>query len=551
MRPGEQFERYTVEGILGSGGMGCVYRAHDPKLGRDVAIKVLLPGGGQDATPSDESKARMVREARAAAALSHPNAVSIYDVGESDANGPYIVMELVSGRSLRDASRDSSAKTSDKIRWLKETASALAAAHDRGIVHRDVKPENVIVRTDGVAKVLDFGIARRFDSAIDPSAPTEAPLPTLTEQGAQLGTPLYMAPEQIKGDPVDGRSDQFSWGVLAYEVFTGKLPWRVDKGPLGAAASILTDKPPPMADVSTEVEAVVKRALSKDPADRYASMRELMSALDEAGSATQVATSGPFVVKDSVEPAPTTNPSPRRETDPSPPDPRRYDTAQFKQIFQRALERQEADGRYEHEDLVAAAREIGIRDDVLAATLADNELAEHRIELAKQTGAEERRRAVRRFWRLAFSLAVANFILFFMAHVWNRWLLFGTILGLAAQLRNIYFPREHDERRPRREDRPRRREERRDRKRGSRPTSAPESASLGPSKASRKSGPNDVDPRIEEGVRILLSRTSKRIRVATASPNQEQLSEEEAAEIEEDELRRVDELRRADQTRKR
>ena len=133
-----------------------------------------------------------------------------------------------------------------------------------------------------------------------------------------------------------------------------------------------------------------------------------------------------------------------------------------------------------------------------------------------------------------------------MAHVWNRWMLFGTILGLAAQLRNIYFPKEHDERRPRREDRQRRREERRDRKRGSRPTSAPESVSLDPSKAARKSGPNDVDPRIEEGVRILLSRTSKRIRVAPAPSQQEQQSdaEEEAAALEEDDRRGADQKRK-------
>jgi serine/threonine-protein kinase len=271
---GDQFERYTITGVIGAGGMGRVFRAHDPKLGRDVAIKVLLPGeAGADA------KARMLREARAAAALSHPNAVAIYDVGETDSTDPYIVMELVVGRSLRELVSDDDVLLSEKLHWLEEIAAALGAAHDRGIVHRDVKPDNVLVRADGAAKVLDFGIARRAASALDPSAPTEAGLPTLTEAGVQVGTPLYMAPEQIRGDAVDGRADQFAWAVVAYELCTGKLPWRTDRGALGATASILTDSPAPMADVPAALEATIRRALSKDPADRFPSMRELLVAL--------------------------------------------------------------------------------------------------------------------------------------------------------------------------------------------------------------------------------------------------------------------------------
>src|SRR5512135_1077617 len=155
MLPGDTFERYTIESVLGAGGMGQVFKAHDPKLGRHVAIKVLLPD--TSAAPSTEAKARILREARAAAALSHPHAVAIYDVGEHEPSGPYIVMELVEGRNLRECVANPSVALDDKLRWLEDTASALGAAHDRGIVHRDFKPENVIVRSDGMAKVLDFG----------------------------------------------------------------------------------------------------------------------------------------------------------------------------------------------------------------------------------------------------------------------------------------------------------------------------------------------------------------------------------------------------------
>src|ERR1700722_13049549 len=238
LKPVDTFERYTIEAHLGQGGMGTVYRARDARLGREVALKVLSEPRGAE----PESDARLLREARAAAALDHPNAVSIFDVGEHEGT-PYIVMELVDGQTLRGAVGDRGVPLATRVTQLADVARALAAAHRRGLVHRDIKPENVMVRGDGVVKVFDFGIARRASAgagdAVDASAPTQAPpLPALTREGVQVGTPVYMAPEQIRGDALDGRTDQFAWGVLAFELLTGRLPWR-GREPFAWVASIL------------------------------------------------------------------------------------------------------------------------------------------------------------------------------------------------------------------------------------------------------------------------------------------------------------------------
>ncbi len=236
LNPGDTFERYTIEALIGQGGMGCVYRAHDPRLGRRVALKVISEG-----FTSSDASARLVREARAAAALDHPNAVAIFDVGEL-AGAPYIVMELVEGRTLRRAVGDATAPIPTRVAQLADVARALAGAHKRGLIHRDIKPENVMVRDDGMVKVLDFGIARRAGGSVDPEGSTQAPaLTTLTAEGLKLGTPVYMAPEQIRGDALDGRADQFAWGVLAYELLAGRLPWRGAGDALAVMASVLTD----------------------------------------------------------------------------------------------------------------------------------------------------------------------------------------------------------------------------------------------------------------------------------------------------------------------
>ncbi len=289
LKPGDAFDRYTIEAEIGEGGMGVVYRAMDTRLHRRVALKLLrvepAAGGSEDA----EARARLLREARAAAALDHANAVSIFDVGEHDGM-PYIAMELVVGKPLRTFVGDASVSFEKRTRWLLDVARALAAAHERDLVHRDIKPENVMVKDDGAIKVLDFGIARRVQ-AVDPDATTAtAGLSTLTERGVVVGTPLYMAPEQMRGEELDGRADQFSWGVLAYELLSGGLPWR--KGDtLSLVAQVLTAEPVPLATaaqgVSPDVAAVVMTALAKNRNARFASMDVIVEALDRPAPPAQ------------------------------------------------------------------------------------------------------------------------------------------------------------------------------------------------------------------------------------------------------------------------
>jgi hypothetical protein len=277
-KPGDTLERYVVDALLGRGGMGEVYEARDTRLGRKVALKVLPPGAGGEA---DE---RMLREARAAAAFEHANAVVVYDVGEADGER-YIAMELVRGRPLRAYVRDATVPIARKLRWLVDVARALGAAHRSGLVHRDVKPDNVMVREDGVVKVLDFGIARRAQK-VDPSAPTEVSTPelaTLTAAGVVVGTPLYAAPEQLRSEPLDGRADEFAWGVMAYELLAGAPPWTAGDA-VGLLAQILSGEPAPLRaaapDVPQEVERVVLRALAKRPADRFDDLDAVADALE-------------------------------------------------------------------------------------------------------------------------------------------------------------------------------------------------------------------------------------------------------------------------------
>ncbi|HLM71099.1 MAG TPA: serine/threonine-protein kinase, partial [Polyangiaceae bacterium] len=274
--PGDKFDRYTIEELLGEGGMGVVYRALDAKLERKVALKVLR-SAKSDADTWGRAVARMLREARAAAALSHPNAVGIYDVGEHDGT-PYLAMELIEGAPLRSRI-GADIPLSTRLRWLADVARALSAAHRAGLVHRDIKPENILLRSDGVIKVLDFGIARSLRlSSEDPNGAPSRPISTLTDQATLVGTPAYMAPEQIRGDAIDGRADQFSWGVLAYELLSGKLPFGAGRDAVGMLASVLTEREPPLINGPEAVAAVVHRALSKSPDDRFASMDDVLDA---------------------------------------------------------------------------------------------------------------------------------------------------------------------------------------------------------------------------------------------------------------------------------
>jgi serine/threonine-protein kinase len=286
LRPGDLVGRYRIEGLLGAGGMGEVYRAFDPQLARSVALKRILLVSQED---RPQWVLRMLREARAAAAFNHANAVAIYDVGEHDGL-PFLVMELVSGKSLRAYVGAAEPDWQTRVRWMIDVARALGAAHAAGLVHRDVKPDNVMVRDDGVVKVLDFGIARSARDVateaalVDPNALTEAlPLGTITQAGGSVGTPAYMAPEQIHGDAIDGRSDQFSWGVTLFELIAGSPPWGNAQGGMKLVAAVLTRAPEGLGvrrpELPITLDRAIARTIAKLPGDRFPSMDAVIAAV--------------------------------------------------------------------------------------------------------------------------------------------------------------------------------------------------------------------------------------------------------------------------------
>ena len=233
---GRTLGRYRIVEQIGAGGMGVVYRAHDERLDRDVAIKVLPERFAQE----PDHLARFEREAKAVARLDHPNILSIHDIG-TDHGVTYAVMELLEGTSLRQVISGDGVTVGKALEYTKAVAAALAAAHDKGIVHRDLKPENVFLTVDGRIKVLDFGLAKlllpEHGLATDmPTAPLE------TTPGALLGTLAYMAPEQVQGRPADHRADIFALGVMLYEMLAGHRPFG-GSNTIETAAAILQDGP--------------------------------------------------------------------------------------------------------------------------------------------------------------------------------------------------------------------------------------------------------------------------------------------------------------------
>jgi eukaryotic-like serine/threonine-protein kinase len=231
---GARIGRYELVELLGKGGMGAVYRAHDETLRRSVALKVVVGAAGPGGPPDAISR-RILREARMAASFAHPNVVAIYDMGEHDGT-PFIVMEVVEGRSMR-AFVGGGAPAATRAAWLVDVARGLAAAHRRGLVHRDIKPENVMVSDEGTVKVLDFGIAGPTERAAAPVWPaggaTSGNTFATLERGVISGTPAYMAPEALREGAFDARTDQFAWGVMAYEVLSGAHPfWLESNGGL-------------------------------------------------------------------------------------------------------------------------------------------------------------------------------------------------------------------------------------------------------------------------------------------------------------------------------
>ncbi|CAL9639509.1 Serine_threonine-protein kinase PknD (plasmid) [Streptomyces sp. enrichment culture] len=271
--------RYRIEEKLGSGGMADVYRARDTKLARMVALKAMRPGLSFDGG----YPARFRREAQAMAALNHPHVVAVHDTGDEPV--PYIVMELIQGGSLADllgAGRP--VPVAQALGLASQVLAGLAVAHAHGLVHRDIKPGNVLLAADGTAKVADFGIARAAEGAGT----------ALTRTGVLVGTPCFMSPEQVLGRPdIDGRSDLYSVGVMLFQMITGRLPFEADSG-YAIGYLHLTAPPPTLASMGIAagpaVEAVVARALAKDPAQRYpdaASMRAALQGHAPTGSARQ------------------------------------------------------------------------------------------------------------------------------------------------------------------------------------------------------------------------------------------------------------------------
>ena len=272
---GSHFDRYEILGPLGAGGMGEVYLAQDSRLGRRVALK-LLP---ERFTHNPDRVRRFEQEARAASALSHPCIMAIYDVGQAG-GVHYSATEYVEGQTLRELLATARPRTGSALDIAIQTASALAAAHEAGIVHRDVKPENVMVRPDGYVKVLDFGLAKLTEAAEPRAADATGPLrPHSTQLGIVLGTPFYMSPEQARGLKVDARSDVFSLGAVLYEMLAGQKPF---EGPTSAdvLAAILDREPPPLSQISpaapAELARIVAKALEKDKQQRYQVMLDML-----------------------------------------------------------------------------------------------------------------------------------------------------------------------------------------------------------------------------------------------------------------------------------
>ena len=276
---GTRLGRYEVLAPLGSGGMGEVYRARDVSLSREVAIKVLPAGFATD----PNRLRRFEQEAHAVGQLNHPNVVTVHDVGSHE-GAPFVVSELLEGDTLRARIEAGPLPVEQAVDYALQATFALAAAHDKGIVHRDLKPENMVVTRDGRLKVLDFGLAKLL-------RPTEAVLgtvsqadtgPLLTGPGLVIGTMGYMSPEQLRGQAVDPRSDLFAFGVVFYEMLTGRRPF-LGPTPVDTATSILKDDPPPLADwrpgIPPALESIIRRCLEKMPEQRFASAHEVADAL--------------------------------------------------------------------------------------------------------------------------------------------------------------------------------------------------------------------------------------------------------------------------------
>jgi eukaryotic-like serine/threonine-protein kinase len=267
LNAGSRLGAYEITGPIGAGGMGEVYRARDERLGREVAIKVLP----REVTADADRLARFEREARSASALNHPNIVTIHEFSSRDGE-VWMVMELVRGESLRERLERGTVPLREFFSIAAAIADGLAAAHDAGLVHRDLKPENIMLPEEGPPKILDFGLARSVSASAMTEAPTEA---QLSRTGAILGTAAYMSPEQARGERVDFRSDQFSFGLILHEMVSGQHPFRRATS-FETLSAILNEEPPAVSEKLPEpAEWIIERCLAKKPGERYGSTRDL------------------------------------------------------------------------------------------------------------------------------------------------------------------------------------------------------------------------------------------------------------------------------------
>jgi serine/threonine protein kinase len=269
---GTRLGPYEIHGIIGTGGMGEVYRAHDTKLRRDVALKVLPQSFANDR----ERITRFRREARLLAALNHPNIASIYGLEESN-GGIALVMELVEGQTLAERITSEPLRIEEALRVAKQIADALEAAHERGIVHRDLKPANVKITPEGVVKVLDFGLGKILKPGGSPTA---------TRSGVILGTAAYMSPEHARGAAMDKRADIWAFGVVLYEVLTRRRPFTGETA-ADVLASIVKDEPD-LCALPPRMGIVITRCLSKEPRNRWGSMGDVRWALDALAASPEL-----------------------------------------------------------------------------------------------------------------------------------------------------------------------------------------------------------------------------------------------------------------------
>ena len=269
---GPDIPGYRIERELGRGGMATVYLAVQESLHRQVAVKVMKPALSAD----EEFSERFVREARTAAGLRHPGIVAVYDAGIVE-HSPYMAMEIVEGGDLKHRLRDGALAPKDAAAIVRQLAAALAYAHGKGFVHRDVKPENILFREDGSAVLTDFGIARAIGSGT-----------RMTATGLSIGTPHYMSPEQARGQDVDGRSDLYALGVVFHEMLTGRVPFDAQDS-FAVGLMHINEPTPQLPPRLDRYQAILDKLLAKAPGDRYATGSELVSDLDRVEQGQQIA----------------------------------------------------------------------------------------------------------------------------------------------------------------------------------------------------------------------------------------------------------------------